>query len=93
MDCIDITIHVLYNFFFLLLAGTRAAVLAFGTKVDILFNLDNETITNAAAASNALNTLQVMNKLGSTIYMYVKKYPYKDGTKISHSFLTLHRAQ
>ncbi|KAG8181467.1 hypothetical protein JTE90_017528 [Oedothorax gibbosus] len=39
-------------------SGTRAAVLAFGTNVDILFNLDNKTITSAAAASNALDTLQ-----------------------------------
>ncbi|XP_055939093.1 complement C2-like isoform X2 [Argiope bruennichi] len=37
---------------------TRAAVMAFGTKVDILFNLDNETITGPQAASRALDTLK-----------------------------------
>ncbi|CAL1296473.1 unnamed protein product [Larinioides sclopetarius] len=39
-------------------AGTRAAVMAFGTKVDILFNLDNTTIIGPQAASRALDTLK-----------------------------------
>ncbi|GFS29638.1 uncharacterized protein NPIL_414823 [Nephila pilipes] len=38
--------------------GTRAAVLTFGTKVDIVFNLDNETIVGPEAARKALNTVQ-----------------------------------
>ncbi|CAL1296474.1 unnamed protein product [Larinioides sclopetarius] len=39
-------------------SGTRAAVMAFGTKVDILFNLDNTTIIGPQAASRALDTLK-----------------------------------
>ncbi|GBL82024.1 hypothetical protein AVEN_50597-1 [Araneus ventricosus] len=39
-------------------SGTRAAVMAFGTKVDILFNLDNATIIGPQAASRALDTLK-----------------------------------
>ncbi|GFX84577.1 hypothetical protein TNCV_723851 [Trichonephila clavipes] len=39
-------------------SGTRAAVLTFGNAVDIVFNLDNETIIGPQAASRALDTIQ-----------------------------------
>ncbi|GIY42496.1 uncharacterized protein CEXT_466361, partial [Caerostris extrusa] len=38
--------------------GTRAAVIAFGTKVDVLFNLDNATIKGPKTANEALDTLK-----------------------------------
>ncbi|GIY37008.1 uncharacterized protein CDAR_306271, partial [Caerostris darwini] len=39
-------------------SGTRAAVIAFGTKVDVLFNLDNATIKGPKTANKALDTLE-----------------------------------
>ncbi|XP_071036846.1 complement C2 isoform X2 [Parasteatoda tepidariorum] len=40
------------------ISGTRVAILTFGSKVDLLFNLDNSSITGPIAAYEALDTVQ-----------------------------------
>lgn len=39
-------------------AGTRAAVLTFGTEVQMVFNVDNENITGPDAANQVVDTIQ-----------------------------------